>query len=113
MTTDLDTISGRANLGQAILMRLLTPLGEITELGHPDYGSRLHELVGRVNTATTRDLARLYVLDAVQREPRVAEVLELRVDPSPGARDRIDVRLRVRPIGSSAALNLGPFTLQL
>src|SRR5947209_14155752 len=53
---DLQVVSGTDNLAQAVLMRLLTPRGELAALGHPEYGSRLHELVGRQNTATTRNL---------------------------------------------------------
>jgi phage baseplate assembly protein W len=111
--TDLATVSGRDNLGQAIMMRLLTPRGELAALGHPEYGSRLHELIGRQNTATTRNLARLFILEAVQLERRVEKMLKLEVAPAPGARDRIEVRLSVKPIGATTALDLGPFALQL
>ena len=54
---DLGVVSGLDNLGQAVILRLLTPKGELAPLAHPEYGSRLHELVGRQNTATTRNLA--------------------------------------------------------
>src|SRR5262245_57940135 len=63
---DLDIISGRKNLAQAIVIRLLTPRGELEPLGHPEYGSRLHELVGRENTPTTRNLVKLFILEALQ-----------------------------------------------
>ena len=110
---DLALVSGRDNLGQAVLMRLLTPRGELAELAHPEYGSRLHELIGRPNTETTRNLARLYILESLQQEPRIEKVLEVVVAPSPGTRDRVDVRLRVQPIRPAGALSLGPFTLEL
>ncbi|HEX7182495.1 MAG TPA: hypothetical protein VF756_11675 [Thermoanaerobaculia bacterium] len=114
--TDLALVSGRDNLGQAVLMRLLTPRGELAELAHPEYGSRLHELIGRQNTETTRNLARLYILESLEQEPRIEKVLEVGVAPSPGTRDRVDVLLRVQPIGpigQNGALSLGPFTLEL
>jgi phage baseplate assembly protein W len=111
--TDLALVSGRDNLGQAVLMRLLTPRGELAALAHPEYGSRLHELIGRQNTETTRNLARLYILESLEQEPRIEKVLEVGVAPSPGTRDRVDVLLRVRPIGRNGALSLGPFTLEL
>ena len=113
---DLALVSGRDNLGQAVVMRLLTPRGELAELAHPDYGSRLHELIGRQNTETTRNLVRLYILESLQQEPRIAKVLEVAVAPSPGTRDRVDVRLRVQPIDTTdpaGALSLGPFSLEL
>ena len=110
---DFALVSGRDNLAQAVLMRLLTPRGELAELAHPEYGSRLHELIGRQNTETTRNLARLYILESLQQEPRIAKVLEVAVAPSPGTRDRVDVRLRVQPIDTAGALSLGPFSLGL
>jgi phage baseplate assembly protein W len=110
---DLETVSGQDNLAQAIVVRLLTPRGELAALGHPEYGSRLHELIGRQNTETTRNLARLFILESLQQEPRIAKIVELVVAPSPGSRDRVDVRLRVQPVGATETVTVGPFTLEL
>jgi phage gp46-like protein len=71
---DLQRLVGVQNLQQALLVRFLTQVGELTHLGHPTFGSRLHELVGRPNTETTRNLAKLYALQALQAEPRIAVV---------------------------------------
>jgi phage baseplate assembly protein W len=68
---DLATTAGRPNLGQAIAMRLLTPRGELAELGHPEYGSRLHELIGVPNTETRRSLTKLFVLESLAQELRI------------------------------------------
>lgn len=110
---DLLTVSGRDNLAQAVTLRLLTPRGELEQLAHPEYGSRLHELIGRQNTETTRNLVKLHILEALALEPRVEEVVEVAVSPAPGTRDRVDVVLRVRPVGESAVVVVGPFTLEL
>lgn len=110
---DLGVVGGRDNLGQAIVMRLLTPRGELEALAHPDYGSRLHELVGRANTAATRNLVKLYVLEALQAEPRVEEVIDVAVEPAPGTRDRVDVTLTVLPRAGGAPLLIGPLALEL
>lgn len=110
---DLALVSGRHNLGQSVMMRLLTPIGELSALGHPTYGSRLHELIGRQNTETTRNLVRLHILDSLQREPRVEKVLKLTVSPNPGTQDRVDVTLIVQPTGKSDSVTIGPFTLDL
>ena len=58
--TDLQRVTGVENLQQALLVRFLTQVGELEPLGHPSYGSRLHELVGQLNTETTRNRAKLY-----------------------------------------------------
>jgi phage baseplate assembly protein W len=123
---DLDVVAGRANLAQAIIVRLLTPRGELAPLGHPEYGSRLHELVGRENTETTRNLAKLHILEALQLEPRIEPKVAVTVTPAQsdeqavgsGARDavrasRINVELAVRPVGETDTVVIGPFILEL
>lgn len=110
---DIRTISGRNNLGQAILMRLLTPMGELAGLGHGDYGSRLTNLVGEVNTDTTRNLARLYILESLKKEPRVEKVTQLDVSAVPKQRSLIAITIEVKPVDSTELVVIGPFTLSL
>jgi phage baseplate assembly protein W len=123
---DLDVVSGRSNLAQAVVMRLLTPRGELEPLGHPEYGSRLHELIGRENTDTTRNLVKLFILEALQREPRIEAEMDVVVtpaqtDPPPvgkGARNvvqasRVNVEIAVTPVGETEIVVIGPFTLEL
>jgi phage baseplate assembly protein W len=105
--TDLGVVSGRGNLGQALIVRLLTPRGSLAALGHPDYGSRLGELIGRGNDATARNLARLYVIEAVREEPRVARLLGLAVTTTPDSPDAIRIAFSVQPLDDSEALALG------
>lgn len=110
---DLRTIQGRQNLAQAVVMRLLTPRGELAELAHPEYGSRFTELIGRRNTETTRNLARLFILESLQLEPRIEEVVEVTVEPDRFVRELVRITLRVRPIGETDVLTIGPFSLEL
>src|SRR5216117_3485364 len=81
---DLRPVSGVANLTQALLLRLTTRQGELAGLGHPDYGSRLHTLIGEPNTDRTRALARLFALQALIAEPRITAVVTLTVTVPPG-----------------------------
>jgi phage baseplate assembly protein W len=113
LRADLAVVSGRANLAQAVIMRLLTPRGELAALGHDEYGSRLHELIGRQNTELTRNLVKLYVLDALQFEPRIEDGVEVTVQADPVTRSRVNVELRVRPVGATDTVTIGPFTLEL
>ena len=108
---DIATTSGRDNLGQAITARLLTPRGELAELGHPEYGSRLHELIGSPNSETRRSLTKLFVLESLAQEPRIEKIVRCDVAPAPGSRDRVDVVLEVRPVASAETVAIGPFTL--
>jgi phage baseplate assembly protein W len=104
---------GLENLAQAVILRLLTPRGELAPLGHPDFGSRLHELIGQENNTARRNLAKLFILEALKLEPRVAKVAELAVTPSPGARSTVDVLLRVQPVGATELVTIGPFSIEL
>ncbi|WP_019600797.1 hypothetical protein [Teredinibacter turnerae] len=113
LALDMATISDRDNLGQAIIIRLLTPRGELAALGHPQYGSRLHEIAGRTNTASTRDLARLYILESLQQEVRIDTIESVAITPSPGRRSSIDVSIGVRPLGAVETLTIGPIVLEI
>lgn len=110
---DLGLVEGRDNLGQAVIIRLLTPRGELAALGHPEYGSRLHEVIGQQNTATTRNLIKLYILESLQQEPRIESVVGVTVEPDLGRRDLVTVLVRVNPIGEATTVTIGPFILEL
>jgi phage baseplate assembly protein W len=110
---DLDTITENDNLIQALLLRFLTPVGELTLLGHPDYGSRLFELIGELNTETNRNRAKLFTLQALQAEPRVKEIRSVTVTQNPKERTQIDIKVSLLPVDSDTLLNLVfPFFLE-
>jgi phage baseplate assembly protein W len=95
---DLRLVDGREHLAQAILLRLLTPVGSLAPLGHASYGSRLHELIGRRKTEELRNLCRAFVLEAVAQEPRVdLTVADLRFEPDRERFDSFVFTLAVRP----------------
>lgn len=110
---DFDTVSERRNLEQAIIMRLLTPKGELTHLAHPEYGARVHELIGAGNTETNRNLLKLFILESLKLEPRIESVDTLEVIPSPGSRGTVDVSLKVIPVGFTEVIDIGPFRVEL
>ena len=103
---DLGTVSERANLAQALTLRLLTQLGALEPLGHPDYGCRLVTLIGRVSNDTTRHLARLYVIEAVRQEPRVKTLTALSVECAPGLSETLHISLTVEPLADGDPLTL-------
>ncbi|GJH28937.1 GPW/gp25 family protein [Caballeronia novacaledonica] len=101
---DLATLAGVDNLCQALLMRFMTRRGELAALGHADYGSRLYTLIGELNNATNRNRAKLFVLEALAAEPRVARVLS--VDVGAGGRDRLDITMKLKTIDGGTPLDL-------
>jgi phage baseplate assembly protein W len=110
---ELEAVAERANLAQALTMRLLTPRGELAALGHPAYGSRLHELLGRPNTATSRGLVRLAVLEALTAERRIAAVVSVEVNPVASAPHNVAVEAVVQPIPPGEVVRIGPIILEL
>jgi len=111
---DLETIGEEYNLAQAIIMRLNTMQGELTDIGHSSYGSRLHELVGEPNNERTRELVRIYALESVNRDPRVEEVVNISVEQIEGDLNRIDISISVRATGLTSILNIVfPFYLEV
>ncbi|HEV2756805.1 MAG TPA: hypothetical protein VG318_13635 [Actinomycetota bacterium] len=110
---DLATLAGTDNLVQALVLRLLTPAGALAPLGHPSYGSRLHELIGELNNATNRNRVKMFALQALTAEPRVREVLSLDVVPARDDRTRVDVTASLATIEGAAPLNLVfPFSFE-
>jgi len=111
---DLTAVEGVDALTQAIANRLKTRKGELAPLGHPDYGSRHHELMGEPNVQRTRDLIKLYVLQALADEPRIERVLKatVRAEHEP-PRDTVRIELSVQVIDGPKPLNLVvPFSLE-
>jgi len=110
---DLALVDGLDNVTQAIANRLKTRKGELAALGHPDYGSRHHELIGEPNVERTRNLVKLYVLQALRDEPRIEKVLAatVRAEHAP-PRETVRIELTVQLTRVSAPLNLVvPFSL--
>lgn len=103
---DLATVSGWENLEQAIWLRLGVPQGDLAELGHPLFGSRLHRLIGRLVSPEIIVLTKAYVREALRNEPRIEAVtgLEVRADPTrPGT---LLIDLQVQPVGKANPIDL-------
>jgi len=113
LPVDLETLQGLNNLKQALLLRFLTPVGEMTALGHPDYGCRLYELIGQLNNDTNRNRAKMFVLQALAAEPRVKSVLSVEVKQNPTEPTQMDMAITLIPLDSDTILNLVfPFFLE-
>mgnify|MGYP000016161338 CR=1 FL=1 len=96
---DLETIREEDNLAQAIIHRLMTSRGELTDLGHPEYGSRLSDLIGEPNNERTRSRARNLVVECLSQESRIKEILSVNVNTNPLDPNRIDIEIVVVPVG--------------
>ncbi len=93
----LETVEGRDNLAQALMLRLLVGAGELGALGHPRYGSRIRELIGEPLDSANLALLRRYVRKALMRDPRVEEVVRVDVQPKKDLPGTVEVDAVVRP----------------
>lgn len=107
---DLQTVSGRHNLAQAVINRLLTRKGELRRLGHPQYGSRLYQLVGELNNARVRGLAEIYIRESLAQESRIAEITAIEFAPVSRSQGRnvMQAAISVLPVGEQS-----PFTISI
>lgn len=103
---DLALARGNDNIVQALTMRLRVRKGELAPLGWPDYGSRLHELIGEPNLARTHFKLQAFARQAIEADPRVLEVVEVRTATLPGERDTVRLMAEIKLIESQSPLNL-------
>jgi phage baseplate assembly protein W len=111
--TDLATVRGVEAAVQLLVNRLMTHRGELAPLGHPDYGSRHHDLVGEPNVERTRNLVKLFVLEALAQEPRIETVTRCTVSaPHDPPREVVRIEVDLRLVDHDEPLNLVvPFAL--
>lgn len=110
---DIDVAAGVDAAVQMLANRLKARKGELAPLGHPDYGSRHHELVGEPNIERTRALIKLHVLEALRHEPRIEQITRCFVfAPHDPPRDVVRIELDLVLIGEGTPVNLVvPFNL--
>ncbi len=103
---DLALARGNDNIVQALTLRLRVRKGELGPLGWPDYGSRLHELIGEPNVPRTHLKLQAFGRQAVEADPRVLEVKDAKTSVIPGERDTVRLLLEIRLIDNPTPLNL-------
>lgn len=103
--TDIAVADGVRAATQLFVNRLKTHRGELAPLGHPEYGSRHHELVGQPNIGRTRALVKLHVLECLSHEPRITKVRRCDVTPGPG-RDQVRIEIDLEVAGEPNPLLL-------
>ena len=101
---DLALAEGNDNIVQALTLRLRIRRGELAPLGWPDYGSRLHELIGELNVARTRLKLEVFARQAIEADPRVAKVES--VVSVPEEHEVVRVMMDIRLIDTPVPLNL-------
>jgi phage baseplate assembly protein W len=100
----LRLLSGDEKIRQSLWIILSTAPGE--RLMRPEFGCGVHDLVFEANTAAMRGLVQAKVRDAVVRwEPRI-DLLDVRVEAPPEARNYLLIHLDYRIRANNALYNL-------
>ncbi|MPN37212.1 hypothetical protein SDC9_184728 [bioreactor metagenome] len=111
---DISTITGIENLQQSLINRIMTKKGELEELGHPEYGSRHHDLVGEPNTESNRNLIKFHILECLSHEPRIEKILRTQVKTDTDNRGLVRINLEIKIISVTSPLNLVvPFSFEV
>jgi phage baseplate assembly protein W len=103
---DLKLAEGPDNISQALTLRLKVRRGELALLGWPNYGSRLHELIGEPNNTRTRAIVMAHARAAILEDPRVVDITRLEARMPPGERDTVRLDMDIQLIEEQNPLNL-------
>ena len=103
---DLGLSHGNDNIVQALTLRLKVRRGELAALGFPNYGSRLHELIGEPNSTRTRTILMAHARSALLEDPRVADVTKIAAVAPPGEREVVRIDMEIQLISEPTPLNL-------
>ncbi|HEX8474424.1 MAG TPA: hypothetical protein VF666_10355 [Pyrinomonadaceae bacterium] len=103
---DLALAEGNDNIMQALTMRLLVRRGELAALGWPNYGSRLHEVIGEPNNRRTHTILMAHARTAIEQDPRVVEITGMRAYVLAGERDVVRLEIEIQLITENNPLNL-------
>jgi len=100
-TGDLGTVKGEDTVLQGIRHRLSTRRGELTELGHPEYGSLLETVIGEPNTEDTHRVIETLVRDCLRYEPRIENIIDIVAKPNSREHNVVDINVVLKLRGEA------------
>ena len=103
---DLKRVEGEDTVLQAIRHRLSTRRGELTELGHPEYGSLLETVIGEPNTDDTHRIIETLVRDSLQYESRIENIIDLEAGANRTYPHVVDINVTLKLRGEPEPLRV-------
>jgi phage baseplate assembly protein W len=107
---DIALTQSTDNISQALTLRILVRRGELARLGWPDFGSRVHELIGEPNNLRTRTRLMAFARNAIERDPRVVEITNIKAEPTERSLVRLEMDIQLinepNPLNLVVALDL-------
>lgn len=111
---DIARVTGVENIQQSIINRIMTRRGELNELGHMEYGSRHHDLIGEPNTKNNRNLIKFHILECLSHEPRIERILKADVKIDTVSPNQVEIHLEIKIIEVSSPINIiVPFNFEV
>lgn len=111
---DIATITGADNVQQSLIKRIMTRKGELADLGHPEYGSKHHDLIGELNTESNRNLLKFYILECLSHEPRIEKILRTQIKADTDNCALVRIYLEIKIITVTSPINLIiPFSFEV
>lgn len=105
---DLDTITGLANLKEALFRRLVTTPGAIFH--RPTYGVGIQRFQNAIGYLETKREIALLIQEQFEADPRVEKVTGVTINSDDESPERTEILVRVKPIGrDEATLDFVPF----
>lgn len=101
---DMALTQSTDNISQALTLRILVRRGDLARLGWPDFGSRVHELIGEPNNLRTRTRLMAFARNAIERDPRVVEITNIKAEPT--ERSLVRLEMDIQLISEPNPLNL-------
>ena len=105
-TGDFDTVTDVDTVIQAIRNRLCTRRGELSDLGHPEYGSLLETVIGEPNTEDTHRIIETLVRDSLQHESRIDTIIDIVASANPNQHDVVNISVILKLRGAREPLRV-------
>jgi len=111
---DIATITGTDNVQQSLINRIMTRKGELTDLGHPEYGSNHHDLIGELNTESNRNLLKFHILECLSHEPRIEKIVRTQIKADTDNYALVRIYLEIKIVTVTSPINLIiPFSFEV
>lgn len=101
---DLAIVTETDNAEQAVYNRLMTKLGEMDWAEYTNYGNRGWEVIGDTDVEVGSQKIQLYTTNALLQDPRVADIVDVKVSMSEVYTANIDVTVLL--IGEDSPKNI-------
>jgi hypothetical protein len=100
---DFKLTSGLKNAEQRVYNRVMAKLGELEQLGYPDYGNESWTVPGETDREVAESKIKIFTESCLKSEPVVEDIIDIMVSSSD---EIVTVEVEVQLIGQTNTSNL-------